>query len=376
VSAASCLMLLYTIKLTPLTRRFAHRRFPLDFKIHRAPPSILTATTFSYHDSMQIHSFHNINWGEEIELTVPLDISLVSTQPLLSVTLSNGQYVIFSQKQILEKPGKAVWVDVLGATGEPSRLLCQFDCFSGNDNLSSLSIVKSNKRIFVIAWSAAIALVSAAVSGFFVKRSKFVYVNPAYGVRAGGAGRRSEATTVHLESRPITNNLLLVAGFGKGRGHVGLLYIQPHGFRGTSSDSLRIRRCLCQREVPLVDDIDPRVVRHRIADEPPGGDGGNILRFREQGLHDGVYRETWRRDWRQKKAPGAVRRGTAGVGKGARKGRGKDSEEEIAGEEQIDDSMLQTTITNKPHTRSSHTLTSTAPLTRQLGSLLCPNVSS
>ncbi|GMI04498.1 hypothetical protein TrRE_jg10285 [Triparma retinervis] len=179
--------------------------FPLDFKIHRAPPSILTATTFSYHDSMRMHSFHNINWGEEIELTVPLDVNLVATQPVLSVTLSNGQYAMFNQSEVLKQPGKAFWVDVMGAPmGEPSRLLCQFDCFSGNDKLSPLSLVKSNRRFFLVTWASAVAVILSALGGFFVRRNKFVYVNPAYD--RGGILSESDQGVWSYYTSSITSN--------------------------------------------------------------------------------------------------------------------------------------------------------------------------
>ena len=78
----------------------------LSFVVHRAPPSILSVTTFKYTESMSMHSFHNIQWGEELELSVPLDMKLVHTQPIMSITLSNGQYVILSQEDVLDKAGK------------------------------------------------------------------------------------------------------------------------------------------------------------------------------------------------------------------------------------------------------------------------------
>jgi hypothetical protein len=117
----------------------------LTFSVHRAPPSILTVTTFKYSESMSMHSFHNIGWGEELELSVPLDMKLVHTQPVMSITLSNGQYVILSQEDVLEKAGKNYWVDCLGE-GEPGRLMVQFDCFGGND-LAKKKILGKNWKV-------------------------------------------------------------------------------------------------------------------------------------------------------------------------------------------------------------------------------------
>lgn len=239
--------------------------FPLDFKIHRAPPSILTATTFSYHDSMRMHSFHNINWGEEIELTVPLDVNLVATQPVLSVTLSNGQYAMFNQSEILKQPGKAFWVDVMGAPmGEPSRLLCQFDCFSGNDKLSSLSIVKSNRRFFLVTWASAFIVFLSALGGFFVSRNKFVYVNPAYdsGLSAGNEGVWSYYTSGIISNDSISR----IEGGERREGREGAHAVRYCETVNSSAHtlipfSLRHWRSLRRREVPLVNHFHRDILR-------------------------------------------------------------------------------------------------------------------
>ena len=99
---------------------------PLTFKIQRAPPTVLTVTAFNYTNdgSMNLHTHHNINWGEEIELAVPTDLKLTDAQPLLSVTLSTGENAVFRQEQILNEPGKPFWVNV-GDHNFKSRLLVQ-----------------------------------------------------------------------------------------------------------------------------------------------------------------------------------------------------------------------------------------------------------
>jgi hypothetical protein len=120
---------------------------PLTFKVHRAPPSILTATAFSYAATgVELHSHHNVNWGEEVELAVPLGQTLSAAQPLLSVTLSNGESAVFCQSEILENAGHPYWIDV-GSEGEnKSRLQVQFDCFLGNDKVPDMDKVGGGGR--------------------------------------------------------------------------------------------------------------------------------------------------------------------------------------------------------------------------------------
>ena len=126
---------------------------------------------------MNIHCYHNIHWGEEIELTVPLDIHLAPIQPVLSVTLSNGQYATFTQSQIVDRQGKSFWVDVNGNTSEPSRLLCQFDCFSANNSMMTERIEngsRSNKRLVVMLLSSSVVLIAAGVAGFMMQRNRLL----------------------------------------------------------------------------------------------------------------------------------------------------------------------------------------------------------
>ncbi|GMI03585.1 hypothetical protein TrVE_jg12052 [Triparma verrucosa] len=152
--------------------------FPLTFAIHRAPPTILTVTTFTYTNEMSMHSFHNTQWGEELELSVPLDMKLVLTQPVISITLSNGQYIMLSQEEVLKKAGESFWVDLIGE-GEPGRLLVQFDCFGGNE-MAKKNISKSNWKVVASLWSATAFIIVLFSFIMVSKKSKFVYLNPEY----------------------------------------------------------------------------------------------------------------------------------------------------------------------------------------------------
>ncbi|GMH82414.1 hypothetical protein TL16_g09248 [Triparma laevis f. inornata] len=152
--------------------------FPLTFAIHRAPPTILTVTTFTYTNEMSMHSFHNIQWGEELELSVPMDMKLVLTQPVISITLSNGHYIMMSQEDVLRKAGESFWVDLIGE-GEPGRLLVRFDCFGGNE-LAKKKISKSNWKVVAGLWSATVFIIVLFSVIMVSKKSKFVYLNPEY----------------------------------------------------------------------------------------------------------------------------------------------------------------------------------------------------
>ena len=39
---------------------------------------------------------------------------MVLTQPVISITLSNGQYIMLSQEEVLKKAGESFWVDLIG----------------------------------------------------------------------------------------------------------------------------------------------------------------------------------------------------------------------------------------------------------------------
>ncbi len=153
--------------------------FPQTFSIHRAPPGILLATTFTYSSEMSVHTHHGVQWGEEIELSVPTDVDLGDSQPLLTVTLSSGDVALFTQSMITANAGKAFWVDVRGSdlSADPSRLMVQFDCFNGNDSFKRRLGSNTKNATVAIFWSLAFVVAAAAAVFAAVKKSQFVMLS-------------------------------------------------------------------------------------------------------------------------------------------------------------------------------------------------------
>tara|TARA_B110000305_G_scaffold236240_1_gene297283 strand:- start:25 stop:924 length:900 start_codon:yes stop_codon:yes gene_type:complete len=119
----------------------------LNFKIHRAPPTIFSVATFSYAANFSMHTHHNIGWGEEIEMSVPIGgVELTETQPLCSITLSDGSYAIFSQQHITGSIGEEVWVEV-GNALEPARLLVQFESYGMSKEEIELKLKKKREMV-------------------------------------------------------------------------------------------------------------------------------------------------------------------------------------------------------------------------------------
>ena len=157
------------------------RGAPLAFAVHRAPPSILSATSFSYRSrgsAVELHSHRHVDWGEEVELAVPLDRALTDAQPVLSVTLSSGETAVFLQKEVLANAGTSFWVSAGGAGKNKSRLHVQFDCFLGNDMVKDRKIGERRGAGFWLR-AAGLALGAAALAGAWLRRSKLEII-PGY----------------------------------------------------------------------------------------------------------------------------------------------------------------------------------------------------